>query len=77
MITKNNRETILSSSFLDPLGHEVADLLMADRGLKLESLFNLLGEMRGDILDLNDQVCKLQREVLFLKKDVKFIEQSL
>ena len=70
MITKNNRDTILSSSFLDPLGHEVADLLMADRGLKLESLFNLLGEMQNDILDLRNTVHHLEHDIEMLKDEM-------
>ncbi len=67
MSTKNNRETILSSSFLDPLGYGVADLLMTDRGLKLESLFNLLGEMQNDILDLCSTIHHLEHDIETLK----------
>jgi len=63
MKQSNDRETVLWSSQLEAIGIPIAKLLMAADGVKIEALFNLLGEMSNDISDLRDQVEGLEAKL--------------
>jgi hypothetical protein len=60
---KTNRETMLSSTSLSPVGRIMAERLMGENGLSIEKLLNFLGELETDIQSVGDKAFDLEYEL--------------
>ncbi len=59
---KTNKETVLSSTLLSPLGRIMAERLMGENGVSIERLLNFLGELETDIQSVSDKAFDLEYE---------------
>ena len=60
---KTNKETVLSSTLLSPLGRIMAERLMGENGVSIERLLNFLGELETDIQSVGDTAFSLEYEL--------------
>jgi hypothetical protein len=51
---KTNKETVLASNILSPDGRMMAECLMEKDGVSIERLFNLLGQIQSDVVELQN-----------------------
>lgn len=49
---KTNKEAVLASKTLTSDGRMMAKCLMQEDGVSIEGLFNLLGQLQSDVLEL-------------------------
>jgi hypothetical protein len=52
MRNEMNKETVLASDKLTDDGRTMAKCLMKENGLSVERLFNLLGDLQKDVIEL-------------------------
>jgi hypothetical protein len=62
---KTNKETMLSSTSLSPVGRIMAERLMGENGVSIEKLLNFLGELETDIQSVGDKAFDLEYELSF------------
>ena len=60
---KTNKETVLSSTLLSPLGRVIAERLMGENGMSIEKLLNFLGELEADVQSVGDKAFDLEHEL--------------
>lgn len=60
---KTNKETVLSSTLLSPLGGIMAERLMGENGMSIEKLLNFLGELEADVQSVGDKAFDLEYEL--------------
>jgi hypothetical protein len=60
---KTNKETVLSSTLLSPLGRVMAERLMEENGVSIEKLLNFLGELEADVQSVGDKAFDLEYEL--------------
>ena len=60
---KTNKETVLNSTLLSPLGRVMADRLMTESGMSIEKLLNFLGELEADVQSVSDKAFDLEYEL--------------
>jgi hypothetical protein len=60
---KTNKETMLSSTLLSPVGRIMAERLMGENGVSIEKLLNFLGELETDIQSVGDKAFDLEYEL--------------
>ena len=60
---KTNKETVLSSTLLSPLGRVMAERLMGENGMSIEKLLNFLGELEADVQSVGDKAFDLEYEL--------------
>ena len=60
---KTNKETVLSSTLLSPLGRVMAERLMGENGMSIEKLLNFLGELEADVQNVGDKAFDLEYEL--------------
>ena len=60
---KTNKETVLASDALSPDGRMMAKCLMEQDGVSIERLFNLLGQMQSDIVEIQRQLQEMDYSI--------------
>jgi len=60
---KTNKETVLSSTLLSPVGRIMAERLMGENGVSIERLLNFLGELEADVQSVGDKAFDLEYEL--------------
>lgn len=60
---KTDKEIVLNSTLLSPLGRVMANRLMTESGVSIEKLLNLLGELETDVQSVGDKVSDLEYEL--------------
>jgi hypothetical protein len=53
---KTNKEVVLASETLTSDGRMMAKCLMQEDGVSIEGLFNLLGQLQSDVIELQRSV---------------------
>ena len=58
---KSNKEKILTSDALSLDGRMMAMRLMKEDGLSIEKLFNILGQLQSDVIELRRELREVDR----------------
>lgn len=60
---KTNKEAVLASKTLTSDGRMMAKCLMKEDGVSIEGLFNLLGQLQSDVIELQRSVLDMDSAI--------------
>ena len=60
---KTNKETVLASDALSPDGRMMAKCLMEKDGVSIERLFNFLGQLQSDIVQIQGELQEMSYDI--------------
>lgn len=69
---KMNKETVLASDKLTDDGRMMAKCLMKENGLSVERLFNLLGDLQKDVIELQRCVNQMYSDIDRAQFDIDY-----
>lgn len=69
---KTNKEVVLASETLTSDGRMMAECLMQEDGVSIEGLFNLLGQLQSDVIELQRSVRDMEPKIEEIECDLGY-----